>query len=392
MKSQMRVFPTVFIVTMILTVSKIQVANQTNCQNLDWSQVERIQPDYSLELPVHRTVIVDDTTNLVFTSDNEHWNVFDMSARDNGQILEYFPTELAQTTTLEPQVMGIVHDNNELFFSATNIVAQGAFTTGNLVRWNLSTLQPEVIENDVSVTNLITNHDYSLIAYTRNFQNVHVMVTDNLETIYVSDAVGREGGSPIFSPTEDIMAYIAEDAIKVVDIHQQTEITSIPLPNPNLFELKFSPDGQYLLGLFDQYLLFAMWNIRTGEMTISREPDDHFQIIRYDFHPANHWLTVAISGNNTIWTYDYDSGELLDALEIDVLSPSFTSMLYLNDGYDLALTDWQGQLIVWDFRTNTSVFNQSFTDQITIGLSQDKDYLILRSSQQTLFWRCAYAT
>jgi WD40 repeat protein len=107
-----------------------------------------------------------------------------------------------------------------------------------------------------------------------------------------------------------------------------------------------------------------------------------------DFHPTNNWIAIASAGSNEILVQNFVDEETIYSLEFDSLSPSLTSLTYLNDGRYLAFSDWQGQMTVWDFETDSVVFSQTFSEQVLLDISQDEHYLTLRSANHVDIWRC----
>lgn len=359
------------------------------CATVDWSTVTSIQPDLSLDMRLSRALYFGGDDTFMLQAEENQWRYVELDNPDSSTTLSYYIDHIDIGEFADVFALGVLDEHTNTFYSAISIrYVSGITPTGNLVRWNLDTMESEIIETDVSISSPTMSDDGHYLVYSRNYENVHVLNTETGETVYVSGGVGRFGGMPVMSQTGNRMAYLTNRGIVVVvNVETGEELTRISYPNSGAGELAFNHDGSVIMD--DQS---GFWDATTGEPIFSRPFEPDFEYVwDYDFHPTQNWLAIGV-GDDGVHVLDSRTGELITTPPLDALTRRVWSVHFLGDSTYLAAMTTAGRLLVWELPSGEVVYNRLLRGQPMLEISSGGHYMIFRwltlAGDGVDIWRC----
>ena len=118
-------------------------------------------------------------------------------------------------------------------------------------------------ETQLSATAI--SNDGQRVAAIASGQRLYVF-DRNKESGIATDWIHRVGRDLAFSPTSDVLAYITDNVVRVVDVESNRDITELVGHSTSVRDVEFSPDGTYLASSSNDRTV-RIWDYLSGSVT-----------------------------------------------------------------------------------------------------------------------------
>lgn len=185
-----------------------------------------------------------------------------------------------------------------------------------------------------------------------------------------------------YHPTGAQIASFGSGEVWVWDVESGAPLYKAPSAGPPVY----SPDGQYLLSPKDKQVVVLDAATGATVRTIEMQTSEYYSWYRVAISPDGR--KVATSSNTTVYLFDFQSGDLLQALPGELYAQR---LLFSPDGISLAAADWQ-TIALWDTAEGSQLIFETVeagTSTESLIFSPDSKQLLLANSDTVEFFDIA---